>query len=122
MFSIACNEATLPVTGYEQDRTSGECQISDTRLVDESGLSFGIWQVSPGEFTSHWPGWEAFTILSGKGVLEDGTGTVHELVPGALIVVPPGSTGTWRISETLRKTYVFPVGEGGRPGHPEGDS
>lgn len=118
MYSISSLEAELPFSGYEEDRLSGECKMSDERLVDEVGISFGVWQVTPGEFRSHWPDWEAFTVLAGRGTLEDGEGTVHELVPGALIVIPPGSTGTWRIDETLRKTYMYAVGGGGRPGIP----
>lgn len=39
MYSIAGNQAELPVTGYEQDRISGESLMSDTRLVDEVGIS-----------------------------------------------------------------------------------
>ena len=102
MYSIDSFEAELPFSGFEEDRISGECQMSDARLVDEVDISFGVWQVTTGEFRSHWPSWEAFTVLSGKGTLEDGKGVVHQLVPGALIVIPPGSTGTWRIEETLR--------------------
>lgn len=120
MYSIDSYSADLPFSGYEQDRLSGECEMSDQRLVDEVGISFGVWQVTPGVFRSHWPSWEAFTILSGKGTLEDDQGQVHELVPGALVVIPPGSTGVWHIEETLRKTYMYAVGGGGRPGIPEG--
>ncbi|MGB4137293.1 MAG: cupin domain-containing protein [Microbacterium sp.] len=114
MYSISGNAVDLAVTGHEQNRLRGECEISQTRLVDESGFSFGVWQVSPGVFTSEWEGWEAFTIIDGEGTLEDGDGVVHDLVPGALIVIPPGSTGTWRITRTLRKTYVFPADSVGR--------
>lgn len=118
MYSVNSFGAELPFSGYEQDRISGESKMSDTRLVDEVGISFGVWQVTAGDFRSHWPSWEAFTVLSGKGTLEDGDGTIHDLVPGALIVIPPGSTGIWRITETLRKTYMYAVGGGGRPGIP----
>lgn len=118
MHSIASFEAQLPFSGYEQDRISGESRMSDTRLVDEADISFGIWEVTAGEFRSHWPTWEAFTVLSGRGTLEDGNGVVHALEPGALIVIPAGSTGTWRITETLRKTYMYPEGGGGLPGMP----
>lgn len=114
MYSTSGRTAQLEVTGVEQDRIDGQCEISQCRLVDESGFSFGLWQVSPGEFRSSWEGWEAFTIIDGEGTLEDGDGVVHNLVPGALIVIPPGSTGTWRVTETLRKTYVFPEGSVGR--------
>lgn len=120
MYSIESYAAELPFSGYEEDLISGECAMSDVRLVDEVDISFGVWQVTPGEFRSHWPSWEAFTVLSGKGTIEDGHGKVHQLVPGALVVIPAGSTGTWRIDETLRKTYMYAVGGGGRPGIPIG--
>lgn len=120
MYSINGNNADLPVTGHEEDRISGDCQVSKVRLLNGFDHCFGVWEVTPGEFRSHWPGFEAFTILSGRGTLEDGDGKVHDLVPGALVVIPPGSIGTWRVTETVRKTYVFPEGGAGRPGHGTG--
>lgn len=114
MYSISSLDADLPVTGKEQDIIEGDCIISKQHLVDESGMSYGVWQVSPGTFRSYWEGWEAFTVLSGKGTLTDDAGTVHELKPGALIVVPPDSHGVWTVEETLRKTWVFPKDSVGR--------
>ena len=114
MYSILGSQLDLPVTGQEQDIVEGDCIISKQHLVDESGMSFGVRQVTPGTFRSYWEGWEAFTILSGKGTLTDDDGTAHVLEPGALIVVPPDSHGVWRIEETLRKTWVFPAGSVGR--------
>lgn len=114
MLSVTAGRAAVVHTGFEKAILAGECAISQVGLGEVGGHKFGVWQVSPGEFTSTWDDWEAFTIVSGRGVLVDGTGTEHELVPGALVVIPPGSTGTWRISETLRKTYAYPANSVGR--------
>ena len=83
-------------------------------LGEVKGHMLGVWQVSPGVFRSSWDDWEAFTIVSGRGTLTDGSGEEHELVAGALIIIPPGSTGTWHIQETIRKTYVYPTSSVGR--------
>ena len=114
MLSITAGEAPVVHTGYEANIVSGECAISQVGLGEVGGHKFGIWQVSPGEFTSTWDDWEAFTIVSGRGVLIDGSDQEHALVPGALIVIPPGTRGTWKISETLRKTYAYPAASVGR--------
>ncbi len=114
MLSITAGEAMVEHTGYEKNIVSGECAISQLGLGEVGGHKFGVWQVSPGEFTSTWDDWEAFTIVSGRGVLVDGSGKEHSLVPGALIVIPPGTRGTWKISETLRKTYTYPAQSVGR--------
>lgn len=114
MLSVTAGEAEVAHSGFEKNILAGECAISQLGLGEVRGHKFGVWQVSPGEFTSTWDDWEAFTIVSGQGVLIDGTGKEHRLVPGALVVVPPGSAGTWRITETLRKTYVYPADSVGR--------
>ena len=114
MLSMTAGEAPVVQTGYEANIVSGECAISQVGLGEVGGHKFGVWQVSPGEFTSTWDDWEAFTIVSGRGVLIDGSGKQHALVPGALIVIPPGTSGTWKISETLRKTYAYPASSVGR--------
>lgn len=114
MLSVTAGAAELAHTGHEQNIIEGECAISALPLGEVGGHKFGVWQVSPGTFTSRWDDWEAFTIVSGRGVLVDGTGAQHELVPGALIVIPPNSTGTWTITETLRKTFAYPAASVGR--------
>lgn len=114
MLSVTAGQANVVHTGFEKKKLSGECAISQIGLGEVGGHKFGVWQVSPGEFMSTWDDWEAFTIVSGRGVLIDGTGKEHSLVPGALIVIPPGSTGRWRISETIRKTYAYPADSVGR--------
>ena len=40
------------------------------------------------------------------GRITDADGTVHELVPGVVMVLPLGWSGRWDITETLRKLYV----------------
>ncbi|KAJ3548567.1 hypothetical protein NM208_g942 [Fusarium decemcellulare] len=109
MLSVQAGQAEVKHTGFEQNILEGECAISQVGLGEVSDHKFGVWQVSPGVFTSTWEDWEAFTIVSGRGTLVDGSGKEHVLVAGALVLIPPGSTGTWRIDETVRKTYVYPA-------------
>ena len=114
MLSVIASDIELEHTGFEKEIVGGECSISQAALGEVREHNFGIWQVSPGVFKSIWNDWEAFTIVSGRGTLIDGCGEEHELVAGALIVIPPGSTGTWHIRETIRKTYVYPTSSVGR--------
>ena len=114
MLSVTAGAAKLEHAGFEEKIVEGECAISQIDLCEVRGHKLGVWQVSPGIFKSSWEDWEAFTIVSGRGTLTDGAGKEHELVAGALIVIPPGSVGTWDIRETIRKTYVYPAGSVGR--------
>lgn len=116
MKSVSSFDVDLLEDGYEKEILEGECRRSRL-LVGEIGANqFGIWEITPGKFTSTWERerWESFTVLSGFGTLTaHDDGTVHVLKPGVIVVVGPG-TATWDIRETLRKTWVIPTRAVGR--------
>lgn len=114
MISVSALQEELVHKGYEQQLHEGEGATSEFHLTEEGNMKFGIWEVTPGVFDSEWEDWESFTIIDGEGTLTDGNGVAHELRPGALIVIPPHSTGQWNITKTLRKTFVYPAGSVGR--------
>jgi uncharacterized cupin superfamily protein len=109
MRSITGAEAPLQPSGYETAILSGECRNSLLPLAETERVSCGIWEATPGKWTSEWnDDWEFFTVLSGRGTLTDGLGSVHALEAGVSVWVPQGSTGVWEITETVRKSYVVP--------------
>jgi uncharacterized cupin superfamily protein len=108
MQSIAGLDHELEPAGREARVVSGDCETSATQLAVHEGLRFGVWECTPGEWHSTWNKWESFTVISGRGELVDGDGGVHVLAPGTTVIVPAGSTGVWRVEETLRKAYVAP--------------
>ncbi len=75
-------------------------------------LDVGVWECTPGEFPFRRDGYqEVFCVLSGRATLhiEGADGTTcqsFELIPGAMILTPSGTTGRWVIHETVRKAYV----------------
>jgi uncharacterized cupin superfamily protein len=98
----------LKPLGVKATATEGSPADSCTEIIDDDHLDIGVWECTPGTFTSQWPDvLEVFTVLEGRGKLIDGSGTEHELRPGIMQVIPPGSTGTWVIEETIRKSYVI---------------
>lgn len=106
MFSVQSSLAKLEPAGVFERLLSGEGATFAHELATVEGVKAGVWEVTPGVFESDWDTWEIFTVTSGSGTLTDGNGNVHELVPGALVVVPPGSSATWDIKERLTKTFV----------------
>jgi uncharacterized protein len=76
-------------------------------------LDVGVWECTPGEFPFRRDGYhEVFTVLAGHATLHidgaDGTTCQSfELVPGAVILTPSGTTGRWVVHETIRKAYVI---------------
>jgi uncharacterized cupin superfamily protein len=86
--------------------TSGQTEVS-LRLWARKGLKTGIWEVTPGTFTSTRPGYdEICQILSGTATITEKDGSSFEIGPGSLFVTPAGWEGTWTIHETLRKMWV----------------
>lgn len=93
-------------TPKETSSTPGQTAAS-LRLWAREGHKTGIWEVTPGTFTSTRPGYdEICQILSGTATIVEEDGTSFEVGPGTLFVTPDGWTGTWTVHETLRKMWV----------------
>lgn len=93
-------------TPKETSSTPGQTEVS-LRLWAREGLKTGIWEVTPGTFTSTRPGYdEICQILSGTATIIEEDGASFDIGPGSLFVTPAGWTGTWTIHETLRKMWV----------------
>ncbi len=74
----------------------------------EGPAQAGVWECDPGEFTTVRDGFhEVCQILTGTGTLITEDGEKTELGPGSTIVIPDGWRGTWRIEQTMRKTFVM---------------
>jgi uncharacterized cupin superfamily protein len=68
----------------------------------------GVWECTPGSWTiERRADTETVQILSGRARMTDADGTVTELGPGDVLVLPRGWSGRWEILETVRKLYVI---------------
>ncbi|WP_040701669.1 cupin domain-containing protein [Nocardia vinacea] len=86
--------------------TPGQTEAS-LRLWDGNGLRTGIWEVTPGTFTSTRDGCnEICQILSGTATITESNGNSFDIGPGSLFVTPAGWEGTWTIHTPLRKMWV----------------
>jgi uncharacterized cupin superfamily protein len=86
--------------------TPGQTEVSQG-LWDGNGLRTGIWEVTPGTFTSTRDGYnEICQILSGTATITESNGNSFDIGPGSLFVTPAGWEGTWTIHTTLRKMWV----------------
>ena len=110
MESFDGRDVDLVPAGREHEVIAGECETSRRVLAEVDGVRTGVWACTPGEWRSEWRRWEVFTVLSGLGELVDDDGTVHRLHPGVMISIAAGSSGTWRVVETLRKSFIVPGG------------
>lgn len=80
---------------------------SSMSLWEHGNLDVGVWACTPGEFPFTRDGYqEVFCVLSGHATLHLDGGPSFELVPGAMILTPSGTTGRWVVHETVRKAYV----------------
>jgi uncharacterized cupin superfamily protein len=78
------------------------------RVLHEDGpVNVGIWECTPGGWSiERRTNTEIVRILSGRARITDADGTVRELGPGSVVVLPLGWSGRWDITETVRKLYV----------------
>lgn len=114
--------ATIPAIAYESDPLAAALTVMGPRTPvlegspvesvrvlhrDEAGRS-GIWECTPGRFTSTRNGdSELMVFIAGRGTLTTNDGTVHALRPGVALVAPDGWSGVWHIEETVRKIYTI---------------
>jgi uncharacterized cupin superfamily protein len=76
-------------------------------LASDGPVETGIWECTPGRFTSRRDGTcEMMHFVAGAGTLTDADGTAHAIRPGTVRYLPDGWSGEFHITETIRKTYV----------------
>ena len=97
----------LAPAGQRPGADSGDPQLS-TRVLDSgTEAQVGIWECQPGGWpVVNRPNTETCYIISGRAVLtDDESGRKVELSAGDFVVLPPGWSGRWDVTETVRKAY-----------------
>lgn len=72
----------------------------------KEGVTFGIWESTPGKWKYTSPQWEYCRILSGKTVIVEGNGKSRTVKAGDSFLLKPGVSCTWEVIETTRKEFV----------------
>jgi uncharacterized cupin superfamily protein len=91
--------------------TAGDPHESYLSAFVEGKNEVGVWECTPGRFPGAQEGiGEMMHLLSGRATITDADGTVHELGPGTMFVLPDGWRGEWEVHETVRKVYsIWPT-------------
>lgn len=99
----------LTAAGQRAGADSGDPQLHVRTVAPDAPGNTGVWECQPG-------GWavadrtdtEVCYVLSGTATItDDATGHEHALHPGDLLVLPPGWSGRWDVTHTLRKVYAI---------------
>jgi uncharacterized protein len=88
---------------------SGDPRVGTAEVAVVPGIEVGVWSHSPGISTDTEAD-EVFIVLSGRASIELADGTVLEVGPGDVGILPPGAQTTWTIHEEVRKVYVIRSG------------
>lgn len=99
----------LPPAGQRPGADKGDPRLGLLRIAPNAGGNIGIWECQPGGWpVNNRPDTEVAFILSGTATITDEiTGTTHTITAGDLVVLPPGWSGRWDVSETIRKVYAI---------------
>lgn len=98
----------LPPAGQRAGADSGDPQLGIRRLVENGGANVGIWECQPGGWpVVDRPDTEVAFILSGTAILTEASGQATTVTAGDLVILPPGWTGRWDVTETTRKIYAI---------------
>ncbi|MFC9556932.1 cupin domain-containing protein [Rhodococcus sp. NPDC056960] len=102
-------QGELTPAGRRPGADSGDPQLRTLPLDGGTDAQIGIWECQPGG----WPvidrlNTETCYIISGTATLtDDETGTKTEVSAGDFLVLPPGWSGRWDVTETVRKAYTI---------------
>ncbi len=103
----AATRTDLEDWGPLEGATGPEMRTSGLTLWEAGDASSGIWECPAGPSRWTLETQEFVHLLTGRmTVTPDGAEPV-ELVAGDTMVFPLGWSGTWDITETLRKVYVI---------------
>ena len=69
-------------------------------------LRVGVWECTPGRFSSERATTEIFEVLKGSATLIGADGTGTDVGPGDHAVTPKGWKGEWIVHETIRKIFI----------------
>lgn len=85
---------------------SGAPRVGWAEVAAAGGVEVGVWAHTAGVSTDVEAD-EVFVVLSGRATIECGDGTVLQVGPGDVGVLPPGVPTRWTVHEDLRKVYVI---------------
>jgi uncharacterized cupin superfamily protein len=88
----------------------------------DASIRTGLWECTEGRFRTHFDTGEGEVIWVANGTLTcvEDDGPTTQLVPGDVMLFPPGWSGEWRIEESLRKVLAGWTGGAGGAGQGSG--
>ena len=100
----------IPPDAYQEILVGGELNMRVATLFEGAELRVSIFESTPAK-TDHRTRPtdidEFVYVLSGKLILTEPNGTVHEYLPGDSLVLPVGYTGTWEMQGNYRELVVL---------------
>jgi uncharacterized cupin superfamily protein len=100
----------IPPDAYQDILVGGELNMRVATLFEGKELAVSIFESTPAK-TNHRTRPtdvdEFVYVLSGKLILTEPNGTVHEYLPGDSLVLPIGYTGTWEMQGNYRELVVL---------------
>ena len=100
----------IPPDAYQDILVAGELNMRVATLFEGKELRVSIFESTPAK-TNHRKRPtdvdEFVYVLSGKLILTEPSGKVHEYLPGDSLVLPVGYTGTWEMQGDYRELVVL---------------
>ena len=99
----------IPPDAYKDILEAGQLNMRVATLFSGKELTVEVFESTPAK-TNHrkrpTDGDEFVQVQSGKLILTETNGTVHEYRPGDSLVLPAGYTGTWEMQGTYRELAI----------------
>jgi len=99
----------IPPDSYKDILVAGQLNMKVATLFSGKELNVSIFECTPAK-TDHRTRANASDefvyVLSGKLILTEPNGTVHQYQPGDSLVLPQGYTGTWEMQGNYREIAI----------------
>ena len=98
--------ASGPVLGGDVSKIISGAPSTKTAVQHAGGIVTGTWECEPGKWSHEQSGDEYVSLLEGSMILESADGTVEKYSALDSFVIPDGWSGTWEVTEPLKKFFV----------------
>jgi hypothetical protein len=113
-FAHATGPASIPATGLDltwepvepAKVLSGRPLVGAAGITTADGIEVGVWAHTAGASIDVEAD-EVFVVLTGRATIELDDGTVLEVGPGDVGILPRGARTRWTVHEDLRKVFVI---------------
>lgn len=101
-------EPRLDATPWKRIENTNPRTVTMVNYQSPDGKKItGTWICTPGKWEFEYDKWEYCHFQEGCSIIRLEDGSEIHLKAGDIFTIEPGTKGTWEVTETVRKNFIF---------------